>query len=96
MTRSRSPFSLASDALTLAGEANAVIALRAFGFASGRTSTREASRMVSEKALALMQAQQAMAISVLTGKPERALPSMVAIYRRAARANRIRLSRGKP
>ena len=45
MTRKFSPFNLFFDTMKLAGEAHAVVALRAFGFTTGKTTAREASLM---------------------------------------------------
>lgn len=76
-------------------ESQTVVALRGFGLITGRTTAREAALMLSEKADALVAAQGAIVRAVANGSPEQALPAAIAIYRRATRANRRRLSRGK-
>lgn len=87
--------SLFADAMMLGLEAHAVVTLRGFGFMTGQTTAREAALMMSEKAEALVKAQTAVVQAIANGNPEQALPAAVAIYRRAARANRRRLSHGK-
>ena len=93
MTRKFSPFNLFFDTMKLAGEARAVVVLRAFGFTTGKTTAREASLMVSEKMEALFRAQNAAALAILTGRAQFALPVAMSVYRRVAKSNRQRLSR---
>jgi hypothetical protein len=93
MSHRSSPFNLFFDTMKLASEAHAVVALRAFGFTTSKTTAREASLMVSEKMEALFRAQNAAAVAILTGRAPFALPAAVSVYRRVAKANRQRLSR---
>ena len=86
-------FDFAFAALGLAIEANAVIALRMSGFASGTATRGEAARMQSEKASAWIEAGHAAAAATLSGHPERAPTAAMAVYGRMARANRRRLLR---
>ena len=93
MSRGPSPFNLLFDTMKLASEAHAVVALRAFGFTTGKTTAREVSLMVSEKMEALFRAQNAAALAILTGRAPFALPAAISVYRRVAKSNRQRLSR---
>jgi hypothetical protein len=93
MSRRKSPFSAFFDMMSLYGEANAVIALRAAGLATGATAGREMSLMMSEKVDALFRANAAAAKAILSGRAEAALPAATAVYARTVRANRRRLSR---
>jgi hypothetical protein len=93
MPRRKSPFSALFDMMSLYGEANAVIALRAAGLATGATAGREISLMLTEKVDALFRANAAAAKAILAGKAETALPAATAVYTRTVRANRRRLSR---
>jgi hypothetical protein len=73
-------------------EAQQVIALRLAKLARGGASaTSEASRMVSEKMAAAVEAQQSAATALLTGKAAQIPARTVALYRRKMRANRRRL-----
>jgi hypothetical protein len=95
-TRSRSP-SLRSvaNALTFALACQQVIALRMFRVAfGGSRSRRETTRMVAEKAAAAARAQLAAAAALPTRGPKGAASAAAAVYRKAVRANRRRLSRG--
>jgi len=91
--RTPSPFSLFLDTMMLGLDAQAVIAMRGATFASGRTTTHEAARMMNEKGEALFRAHSAAVHAIMTGKAHLALPAAVAVYGRATRANRRRLSR---
>jgi hypothetical protein len=93
MSRRKSPFSAFFDMISLYGEANAVIALRAVGLATGATAGREMSLMMSEKVDALFRANTAAAKAILSGRAEAALLAATAVYARTVRANRRRLSR---
>ena len=86
--------SVARDAARLAADAQSVVALRLFRLARGGAAGRkEARRMVAEKADALVQAQFAMARSIMAGKPAPALlHETIGIYGRRVRHNRRRLS----
>jgi hypothetical protein len=73
-------------------EAQQVIALRLAKLARGGASaTAETNRMVSEKLAAAVEAQQAAATALLTGKAAQIPARTVALYRRKIRANRKRL-----
>lgn len=88
-----SPFSLWFAAAGIAVEAQAVIALRLVGMATGTTSTEEAVRMHTEKVAAFVEAQNAMLAVTLAGHPERAAARATSVIRRRVRANRRRLTR---
>jgi hypothetical protein len=73
-------------------EGQQVIALRLAKLARGGASaTAEATRMVSEKMAAAVEAQRAAATALLTGKAAQIPARIVALYRRKVRANRKRL-----
>ncbi len=73
-------------------EAQQVIALRLAKLARGGTpANAETTRMVSEKMAAAVEAQQAAATALLTGKAAQIPARTVALYRRKVRANRKRL-----
>jgi hypothetical protein len=73
-------------------EAQQVIALRLAKLArGGAAANAEANRMVSEKMAAAVEAQQAVATAMLTGKVAQIRRRTVALYRRKMRANRKRL-----
>jgi hypothetical protein len=73
-------------------EAQQVIALRLARLARGGASaSAETNRMVSEKITAAVEAQQAAATALLTGKAAQIPARTVALYRRKIRANRKRL-----
>jgi hypothetical protein len=74
-------------------EAQQVIGLRLAKLAGGgAAATAEMNRMVSEKMSAALEAQQAAAAAVLTGKPGQIPSRTVALCRRKMRANYKRLS----
>jgi hypothetical protein len=83
-----------ADAVSFALACQQVIALRlmriAFGGADGH---REATRMVTEKATAAVQAHFAAAEAMFTSGPAGAAAAAANVYRRAVRANGRRLSR---
>lgn len=93
MSRRKSPVSAFFNMMSLYGEANAVIALRAASLATGATAGREMSLMMTEKVDALFRANAAAAKAFLSGRVETALPAATAVYARTVRANRRRLSR---
>ena len=93
MPRRRAASSLFFDTMKLAFDAQAVVAMRAFEMASGRTSAREGALMVSEKIEAMFRAQAAAASAILSGHSDAAFPAAVSVYGRSARANRVRLTR---
>lgn len=72
-----------------------VIALRMMRLASGgRRSQTEASRMVSEKAAAAVEAQIQVAAGILTGQKDHVIAGKaLKVIRKRVRANRRRLSR---
>lgn len=73
-------------------DAQIVVAERLSLFARGDADAGvEAVRMVTEKALALAEAQAKIVSAAVAGKPERAAPQIVALYGRKVRANRRRL-----
>jgi hypothetical protein len=73
-------------------EAQQVVGLRLAKLARGGASaTAETNRMVSEKLAAAVEAQQAAATALLTGKAGQIPARTVALYRRKVRANRKRL-----
>ena len=78
-------------------EAQHVIALRLARLAKGGSvATREASRMVSEKAAAGFNAQFAAALSMMSGRGfDHAAGQAFGVYKRAVGRNRRRLSRGR-
>jgi hypothetical protein len=85
---------VARDAARVAAHANGVIALRLAMLArGGATSQKEARRMVTEKAEALVQAQFAAAKSIASGKkPPAVMRETISIYGRCVRSNRRRLT----
>jgi hypothetical protein len=87
---------LSMDAFALGLEAQQVIALRMTKFAMGADlDGDEARRMVTEKAAAVMEVQFGMAQALATGDDVAAASGRaIAVYRRAVRANRRRLTRG--
>ncbi len=82
------------EAWRFAVETQQVIALRMMRFWQNDPSAgREATRMVTEKAAAAVEAQAAAATALLTGKSAKtALKRAATPYRRRVRANRKRLS----
>ena len=83
------------DALSFAVACQQVIALRWARIAlGGNEATREATRMLTEKAATAIRAQFAAVAALATGGPGEAAVAAAAVYRRAVRANGRRLSRG--
>ena len=81
----------------LAADAQTVIALRLMRIARGGPSaSREAQRMVVEKAAAAAAAQGLAAVALLSGKSaEVASAKALSHYRRVVRRNKARLSAGR-
>jgi hypothetical protein len=76
-------------------EAQQVIALRLAKLAAGGPSAQiEASRMVLEKLEAMADGQFVMMGAAMRGEPEQGVESLLVMYRRLVRANRLRLSGG--
>jgi len=87
-------FNLGLEMTRLAGEAQAVIALRLARISAGDAAAgTEMVRMVAEKALAAGEAGMHVASAVASGRLDRAAQDVVTLYRRRVRANRRRLSR---
>lgn len=86
---------LSFKAFQLGMESQSVIALRMMRLASGgRRSQTEASRMVSEKAAAAVEAQIQVAAGILTGQKDHVIAGKaLKVIRKRVRANRRRLSR---
>lgn len=91
----RNPFMASAAAWSSLGlDASAVIGLRLAKIAAGGPAAAvEAQRMVTEKALAAVEAQWAIGLAVATGKGRGAGHKTLALYRRKVKANRRRLSR---
>jgi len=91
----KNPWAAWLNAATFAAEAQWVIGLRMMRLAAGGAAgTREAQRMVVEKAVAAAQAQAAAGMALATGRGSHAAARAAAKpYRRAVRANRRRLTR---
>jgi geranylgeranyl pyrophosphate synthase len=89
------PWTYAFDVARLGMEAQQVIALRMMRLAAGGPlATREANRMVAEKATALVEAQWAAAAALAGARGARiAAARAFGTYKRAVRKNRRRLSR---
>jgi hypothetical protein len=89
-------FSASSQTAMLAFDAQRVIALRLMRIAAGGASARsEVTRMVTEKAQALGEAQAVAAVGSVTGRSPRQIAKKVTrVYRKRIRANRRRLTRG--
>lgn len=95
--RRRKPtlWDLSIDAFTLGLEAQQVIALRMAKLATGGDPHgHEVQRMVTEKAMAAVDAQLGLVQALAAGKPEDGPVRALAVYRRKVRANRRRLSKG--
>lgn len=87
-------FTLGVEMARLAGEAQAVIALRLARISVGDAAAgTEMVRMVAEKALAAGEASVHLATAAATGRLDNAARDVVVLYRRRVRANRRRLSR---
>lgn len=81
--------------MQLGFEAQSVIALRAMRFAAGGTRAQaEASRMISEKIAAGVEAQAVAASAIATGRRDTVVAGkVVRVVQRRVRANKRRLSR---
>jgi hypothetical protein len=87
--------SLCLQGAWLSWEAQEVIVLRLARLAAGGPKAQaEASRMVMEKLAAFADGQVMMLGATLRGEPEVGAESLLGMYRRRVRANRLRLSRG--
>ncbi|MFN3688728.1 hypothetical protein [Salinarimonas sp.] len=87
-------FALGLDVVRLALEAQAVIGMRLMAMATGQVpAMAEAQLMAPEKVAAFVEAQQIMALGVLTGRMHASPEKVVRLYRRRVRANRTRLAR---
>lgn len=87
---------LSAGAVGLTWEAQSVIALRMWKFATGGDlNGAEFNRMFAEKTAAAFDVQAVMGLSLLDGKAHLAPERALAMYRRRVRANRRRLTSGK-
>ena len=87
-------FTLASEAAQLGFDAQRVIALRFMRLATGGASGQaEAQRMMSEKSVALLEAQFAAAGALAGGNSTVAARKVLAVYRKRVRTNKRRLGR---
>ncbi|HMF23973.1 MAG TPA: hypothetical protein VKG24_17865 [Pseudolabrys sp.] len=88
-------FSLSSQAALLGLEAQNVMALRFMRLASGGALAQsESARMVSEKILALGEAQTAAALATIKGgKTHHVTRKVMRVYKKRVRANRRRLTK---
>jgi hypothetical protein len=87
---------LSAGAMGLAWEAQSVIALRTWKFATGGDlGGSEFNLMFAEKTAAALDVQAVMGKSMLDGKAHLAAERALAMYRRRVRANRRRLTGGK-
>jgi hypothetical protein len=85
-------FALGMRMARLGLDSQIVVAERMARFARGDAdSGMEVMRMVTEKALALAEAQAKIVSATAAGHPERAAQQIVALYGRKVRANRRRL-----
>jgi len=93
----RTPWFALMQSAQLAADAQTVIALRLMRIAQGgRSASREARRMVVEKAAAATAAQGLAAVALLSGKSaEAATATALAHYRRVVGRNKVRLSAGR-
>jgi hypothetical protein len=87
-------FALATKAAQLAFEAQNVMALRLMRLAAGGPySHAEASRMISEKFVALAEAQMIVAVGATAGRSSNVVAGKIlGTYKKRVRANRRRLS----
>ena len=93
--RNASWFHLSVSAMQLGFEAQSVIALRMMKMAAGGPAAEaEASRMVSEKTKAALDAQMQIGLSAMSGRLDLAPARAIALYRRRVRANQRRLRAG--
>lgn len=88
-------FALTFKTVQLGLDAQSVIALRMMQLASGSAGSKaELSRMVTEKAAAIVESQVAAAAAVITGRKDHVVAGKVLnVFRKRVRANRRRLSR---
>ena len=86
-------FRLANDSYWLWAEASLVIGMRTMDIMTGRGSTRENVRMVTEKLQASGELAARLATSGMTADPVRNAQTVVSHYRKRVTANRKRLSR---
>jgi hypothetical protein len=86
---------LSLNAVQLGIEAQSVIALRMLRFASGGARMEaEASRMVTEKVAAAVEAQTATVLAAVSGRPQHVVANKALnVFKKRVRANRRRLSR---
>ena len=87
---------LSFKAFQLGLDAQSVVALRMLRFASGGPSRmqNEASRMISEKAAAIIEAQITAAAAAMTGHKDHVIAGKaLKVFRKRVRANKRRLSR---
>jgi hypothetical protein len=93
--RNASWFDLSMSAMQLGLEAQSVIALRMMKMAAGGPAAEaEASRMISEKTQAALDAQMQVGLSAMSGRLDLAPARAIALYRRRVRANQRRLRAG--
>jgi len=93
--RNASWFDLSMSAMQLGLEAQSVIALRMMKMAAGGPAAEaEASRMISEKTHAALDAQMQVGLSAMSGRLDLAPARAIALYRRRVRANQRRLRAG--
>ena len=88
-------FALSLNAAQLGIEAQSVIALRMLRFASGGGRMEaEATRMVTEKVAAAVEAQTAAAVAAVSGHPQHVVANKaLKVFKKRVRANKRRLSR---
>jgi hypothetical protein len=87
-------FQLSFNTVRLIFEAQALIGLRLFRIATGGVpAVAECSRMVPEKAAALVEAQRIVAVGALTGRSQGSPSKVVRLYRGRVSANKRRLSK---
>jgi hypothetical protein len=88
-------FALSLNAAQIGIEAQSVIGLRMLRFASGGARMEaEATRMVTEKVAAAVEAQTAAAIAAVSGRPHHVVANKaLKVFKKRVRANRRRLSR---
>jgi hypothetical protein len=86
---------LSLNAVQLGIEVQSVIALRMLRFASGGARMEaEATRMVTEKVAAAVEAQTAAAVAAVSGRPQHVVANKaLKVFKKRVRANRRRLSR---
>lgn len=96
-TKRSSSLTLAAECMRLCVEAGEVVGLRLHAAAWGEMDIcAEGWRMITEKAQAALEAQSAIADSLIAGQGHLAPGRAVAIYRRRVQENQRRLSRAGP